>query len=452
MHNSIPTHLFDTRTFTLLFAARLSRRCWGALCRWQWLNHRRARLLDSYDLILALVFHALQSHGTLAEDVKAITNIDISDAALAQRRARLPFALFEQILAKVLRPLADPTLHPYSFYRGKRLVGIDGSMFSVFNTPGITRDLRKALARRAKAAYAKLQVCVLVELAMHNPLAARVSRSDRGELTLAYDLLKDLPAESLLLADRLYGVGKFLVAFLSRFASGGSDFLVRVSRRTKGKLLERLSDGSVIVSVLGRDEQGRKQEILVRQICGVVSKAGCGRRTVRLWTSLLDERMYPAHELLALYARRWEQELAYRECKTHLNGGDLLGSYTEQTTKQEIVALLVGQSFVAQARLAVADEGNVELTRISFVRVLQELRWVWLLYARLGALMSKPQDRAIVQAIMDVLKEQATAKRRGRSVPRQKRQTVSSWPRKTRNRSYKGEATYRISKKHMGLS
>jgi hypothetical protein len=63
--------------------------------------------------------------------------------------------------------------------------------------------------------------------------------------------------QSLLLADRLYGAGKFLVAFLSRFAEGGSDFLVRVSTQPKGKLSERLADGSVIVVVSGRDEQGQ---------------------------------------------------------------------------------------------------------------------------------------------------------------------------------------------------
>lgn len=420
--------------------------------RWYAPRTRKARLLHAYDLVMALVFHFLQPHGTFSAHVKQLTDMDISDAALAQRRSRLPWELFEQILRKMLRPLADPQLHPYAFYRGLRLVGIDGSMFSVFNTPWISRNLKKAVCRRAKAAFAKLRVGMLVELGLHNPLAVRVSRADQGELTLGYELLKALPMQSLLLADRLYGVGKFLVAFLSRFAEGGSDFLVRVSTQPKGKLSERLADGSVIVVVSGRDEQGPKREILVRQICGAVSKTGRGRRVVRLWTSLLDAQAYPAGELLALYARRWEQEITYKECKVHLNGGDLLSSYTEQTAMQEILALVIGQSLVAEARLAVAKAGDVESVRISFVKVLAELRWVWLLYARLGETLSEAQQEQIAIKLHHALWSQVTAKRRGRSTARELRQPVSSWPRKLKNRSWKGDAQYRVRTKHIGLS
>lgn len=291
-----------------------------------------------------------------------------------------------------------------------------------------------------------------MELGLHNPLAVRVSRADQGELTLAYELLQALPKQSLLLADRLYGAGKFLVAFLSRFAQGGSDFLVRVSTQPKGKLSERLADGSAILVVNGRDEQGQKREILVRQICGEVSKAGCGRRVLRLWTSLLDAEQYPAAELLALYARRWEQEIAYKECKVHLSGGDLLSSYTEQTAMQEIAGLMIGQSLVAEARLAVAEAGDVESVRISFVKVLDELRWAWLLYARLGETLSEAQQEQIAIKLHHALWSQITAKRRGRSTPRALRQPVSSWPRKLKNQSYKGNAQYRVHQKHIGLS
>jgi hypothetical protein len=352
----------------------------------------------------------------------------------------------------VLRPLADKQQHPQAFYRGRRLVGVDGTMFSVFNTPGISKSLRKAVSRRAKAAFAKLRVWTLVELGGHNPLAVRVSRADEAELTLGDRLLEALPAQRLLLADRLYGVGKFLVAFLSRLATGQSDFLVRVSRPLQGRLSERLADGSVVVVVTGRDENGQKCEILVRQICGVVRKAGRGRRTVRLWTSLLEAKPDPAAELLALYAQRWEHELTYQECKVHLNGGDLLSSDTVETAMQEVAALVIGQALVAEARLAVAPAAGVEALRISFVKVLEELRWVWLGLARLGAALSERQQHAVVAEMYETLWAEMTAKRRGRSCPRALRQPVSSWPRKLKNQSWTGAAHYQLLRKHKGLS
>lgn len=448
----IPNTFCDGGAFTQQFVRRLSRRCFGAICRWHWTGRRHARLLDAYDLIMALVFHFLQPHGTLAAHVKQLTKIKITDEALAQRRARLPWQLFEQILNAMLRPQADPKLHPEAFYRGLRLVGIDGTMFSVFNTPWISRNLKKAVSRRAKAAFAKLRVGMVVELGVHNPLALRVGRADQGELTLGYELVAALPDKSLLLADRLYGAGKFLVAFLSRFMEGEGDFLVRVGTNPKGKLSERLSDGSVVLVVRGRDEQGQTREILVRQICGEVSKAGRGRRTVRLWTSLLDEKAYPAEELLALYARRWEQEIMYKQCKVHISGGELLSSYTEETAMQEVAALVMGQALVAEVRMAVADAGNVPTVRISFVKLLDELRWVWWLYARLGDTLNPKQEQQIMAALHESLWDQLTEGRRGRSLERALRQPVSSWPRKLKNRSWKGDAKYHLLSKHIGLS
>jgi hypothetical protein len=452
MHNIIPACLVDNGPFLNQFSSRLDRRSFGAICRWCYPNRRKTKKLSAYDVVVGLVYHVLHPHGTFAAHVKRLTGITISDEALSQRRSRLPWELLERILCTVLRPLADAQQHPQAFYQGLRLVGVDGTMFSVFNTPWISKSLRKAVSRRAKAAFAKLRVCTLVELGVHNPLAVRVSRADEAELTLGYRLLEALPAQSLLLADRLYGVGKFLVAFLSRFAEGQSDFLVRVSAPLKGKLSERLADGSVVLVITGRDADGQKREILVRQICGVVSKAGRGRRTVRLWTSLLDAAQYPAGELLALYARRWEHELTYQECKVSVSGGDLLSSYTVETAMQEVAALVIGQALVAEVRLAVAHTGDVEPVRISFVKVLEELRWVWLVFARLGESLNARQQQGVVAEMYETLWDEMTAKRRGRSCPRALRQPVSSWPRKLKNQSWTGNAQYQVLCKHKGLS
>jgi hypothetical protein len=452
MHKKRPDRKRDRWQFAKQFHSRLSPRRFASMLRALGPGLRQAKLLPAYQLVMGLVFHFLQPCGTLAAHVKRLTGIAVSDAALSQRRARLPWEVFEEILRWVLRPLAEPQKQPGAFYRGLRLVGLDGTMFSVFNTPWISQSLKKAVSRRAKAAFAKLRVCSLMELGVHNPLAVRIARAEESELKLAYRLLEALPANSLVLADRLYGVGKFLVAFLSRFAAGGSDFLVRVGRQQKGRPCERLADGSIILAVIGRDEQGQKQEILVRQICGVVQKPGRGRRTVRLWTSLLDATRYPAGELLALYARRWEHELANKQCKVDLRGGDLLSSYTVETAMQEIAALLIGQSLVAEVRLATADGAGVEAARISFVKVLDELRGVWMIFARIGESLSERQKRAVVGQMQEALREQMTPRRRSRSNPRAVRQPVCGWPRKLRNQTWRGETQYQVLQRQQGLS
>jgi hypothetical protein len=50
-----------------------------------------------------------------------------------------------------------------------------------------------------------------------------------------------------------------------------------------------------------------------------VRRPGGAWVTVRLWTSLLDASTYPAAELLALYARRWDIEVFTKELKVPIH-------------------------------------------------------------------------------------------------------------------------------------
>jgi len=84
-----------------------------------------------------------------------------------------------------------------------------------------------------------------------------------------------------------------------------SHFLARVKQNLKVTIQEVLEDGSALVSVVIKDPKNRHRKLGVvqmRQIVGRVMRPNGKWVTVRLWTSLLDARKYPAKELLALYA------------------------------------------------------------------------------------------------------------------------------------------------------
>src|SRR4051794_34770670 len=106
-----------------------------------------------------------------------------------------------------------------------RLVAIDGTQFSVRNTPQVLGSLSKAASRRMKAAFAKIGTVMLVELGIHNPLAATIGQEGESELVLAKQLLVLLPEQSLLIADRLYGVAAFLVLLADHFSRVPGAFL-----------------------------------------------------------------------------------------------------------------------------------------------------------------------------------------------------------------------------------
>lgn len=125
------------------------------------------------EIVDGLIYHTVAEEGTLAEHMKQLTGKSITDGALlSQRRANLPCEVFEELMASALKPKADPARHPTCFHHGLRLCGVDGILFSVSNTPQVKKQMPKAWTRRGRAAFAKVGAVVLLELGLHNPLAA----------------------------------------------------------------------------------------------------------------------------------------------------------------------------------------------------------------------------------------------------------------------------------------
>src|SRR5688500_2098730 len=58
------------------------------------------------DLLPALTFHVMQGAGTLAEHFSELFNEALADSSWADRRARLPWEIFAELMRRVLRPKA----------------------------------------------------------------------------------------------------------------------------------------------------------------------------------------------------------------------------------------------------------------------------------------------------------------------------------------------------------
>lgn len=424
-------------TFKVLFQALITRSFICALLLRCGVRRRRPPIITATELIQGLVFHVVAEAGTLAEHVKQLTGKDITDGALAQRRALLPPAVFDQLMRQALKPKAEPSKHPEAFYHGLRLCGVDGSSFSVVNTPQVKKQMRKARSRRGRAAFAKVGAAVMVELGLHNPLAAALGASGESEMVLAKQVLAAQPEQSLLINDRYYGVPELLVGLP---AQEGRHFLVRVKKNLKRRLLEVYPDGSALVEI-----RSGKQRRMVREILGRVQRGGRGPvTTVRLWTSLLDWRKHPALELLALYGRRWEQEVFYKELKVDMRSSPYLQSHTPLTAIQEIAALILAYAVLVDYRVEAAGVGQIGVLRISFLKTLQIVQGLWRFLELSADLLSPRQLRLVVRRAVQQIADMAIPKRRARSCPRALRQPVSSWPRLRKNSYRAGAVDYSV--------
>ena len=397
-------------------------------------------------LLPALTFHVMQSAGTLSDHFVELFGAPLADSSWADRRARLPWDIFAELMRRVLRPQATRRQQD-AFWRGWRVVALDGTQFSLTNTPQITASTRKARTRRGRAAFAKLTTAVLLEIGLHNPLAAAIGRHGESEWALAQRLLAQLPKRALLLGDRLYGVAAFVVLARAACARVGSHFLLRASRSTTPRPITRLPDGTRLVQIALR-ARNRPSRILewieVREIRVRVGRPGHRAHELRLWTSLIDPRTAPALDLVHLYAQRWEHELYFRELKRHVRTTDVLQSHTVETAAQEIAALIVVSALLAAERVRAAG-GRLPVLRVSFTKILELcLKPMWL-YLDLGhGVLTDRQVNTIMKRGYQRMRRYLTPPKRARSCPRAVRQPIQAWPRLLKTHSIKGAMHFQL--------
>jgi hypothetical protein len=70
------------------------------------------------DLLRALTFHVMNRAGTLAEHFALLFEDSLNESGCANRRARLPWEVFAELMRRVLRPLANARRHPEAYWRG----------------------------------------------------------------------------------------------------------------------------------------------------------------------------------------------------------------------------------------------------------------------------------------------------------------------------------------------
>lgn len=424
-------------TFRALFLESITPQLITALLRTCGVRRRRPPGLSAFELIGSLVFHVIAGAGRFSEHVKQFAKKQITDGALSQRREVLPMTVFEGMMQAALKPKADPRQHPDAFYRGLRLVGIDGSTFSVTNTPQVKKSMKKARSRRGRAAFAKVGVAVMVELGLHNPLAAALGAEGESEMVLSKRAVATQPEKSLLISDRYYGVPALLVDLP---AGKERHFLVRFKSNLKRRLVEVLPDGSALVEIKSGDKTRLVREIAVR----VQRGHSGGFTTVCLWTSLLDWQRYAAKDLVALYGRRWEQEIFYKEMKVDMRSMPYLQSHTPLTAMQEIAALILAYAVLVDYRVEAAKIGDVGVLRISFLKTFQAVRGLWQFLEVSADLLGPKGIRLLVRRTLRRIADTAIPKRRQRSCPRALRQPVSSWPRLRKNTYQTGPIEYSV--------
>jgi len=351
-------------------------------------------------------------------------------SSLCEARQRLGVEPLRQLFQQVVRPLARPET-PGAFYRGLRLMGCDGTVFDVPDSVANAAAFQRASGSRGAGAFPQVRKVSLVELGTHVETVFAAGGWQDSEPALAETLFEHVPLDALLLEDR----GFFSYSAWKKLMARRVQLLVRIKCNMVFAVIRRLSDGSFLTKIYPSDKDRRKDQngIVVRLIEYTLDDPQrVGHRELhRLMTSLLDEFLFPAAELIDLYHERWEEELTFDEQKTHQDPRRAskpahLRSETPHGVMQELYALSLGHFVTRALMFRAAEQAEIDVDRLSFTGCFQ------ILQCRLPECDSRTPETfaAWRQGLLWEMSKETIEPRRNRINPRVIKRKMSKWPKK----------------------
>jgi hypothetical protein len=332
-----------------------------------------------YDSVLATAFGL--------PGLKRLPGAEIpSGSAFSQARKLLG----EQVMKRVFEldaAVTDADLGIGLLWKGMEVTAIDGTTMELARN-GV---LEGEFGTPADGARPLLRVTAHVRTATFRWIGAAIGGYHDGENALADQLEDSFGPGILNLADR----GFFSMHRWIRFSGTGADLAWRVKNGAKSvplKTLEILPDGSELVMLHESDgmRARRRRETgdrhaerlpdttarLVTFTVTTVTRSGRAKTTrMRVLTTLLDHRAYPAAEIAVLYAERWQIEIAFLHLKRTVRGPRRpLRGQSPELARQEAWALLLIHNITATATARAAGSAGLDPGLIPFTAVLGLIR------------------------------------------------------------------------------
>ena len=338
-----------------------------------------AHVVVYYAIALALYMHSSYREvlRCLLEGVQwlldpAVTLKVAGNSGISQARTRLGWEPLRQLHDEVVKPIAVAATKR-AWYRGLRLVSVDGSTLEVADEAANDEAFGRPGASRGMSAFPQLRFVALVENGTHVLFGTQLGPYTTGEITLAKAALSALRQGMLCLADRNF----FGFALWVQARSTGADLLWRIKINARLPREQPLADGSYLSRIYASDSDRRRQRhgVTVRVIEYRLQGVSEAEPIYRLLTSLLDPAQAPATELAALYHERWEIETALAELKTHLRGAKIvLRSKTPDLVRQEFYGLMMAHFAVRGLMHEAALKADADPDQLSFLHAVRVVR------------------------------------------------------------------------------
>jgi len=297
-----------------------------------------------------------------------------SRTALSKARGRLPLAIWNRVFAWVSNQIQQLS-GKLDKWKDLRIVLLDGTCVSMPDTPELMKEFGTCNGYHGKGRYPLARLVTMCLANSMSVISYAMGKYKDAEITLALSILDTLKKGDLLIGDRHFAGSHYYVWYLAK----GIQYLTRAHQCLKVSSVKRLWSygANDFVGKLKINPQQRRKDpslpeyILVRFIQAPIRVRG-KREVVWFATSLLDAKLYPASEIVALYAKRWKIETLFRQLKIELSA-DVLRSMRAEGIRKEAAARMTAINIVRTVIVEAAIQEGVRPIEVSFIYALRAI-------------------------------------------------------------------------------
>jgi hypothetical protein len=347
--------------------------------------------------LVALFARQILAGNVSMPELARIAGSRFTPEAYCIARGRLPLELLQTLLERVWAVTQGPAAAAVSRWKGHRLWHLDGSSFSMPDTPALQQRFGQPGQQRKGCGFPVAHILCLFDAATGLIGKCIVTPLRTHDMAHAAAMHAALSPGDILIADRAFEsfahlallLGRALHAILPVHQMRKVDF-VRRERRTGKRLRrierQRLRRGGRCDQVVRwtkplqkprwmswQDYDALPATIDVREIKREVTLPSGRRASIVVITTLLDAQAYPAQEIVAVLKDRWQIEVNLRHLKTTMNM-EILRSQSAEGIEKELLMFLIVYNLVRLIMLEAAQAQQVSPGQISFADALYWVR------------------------------------------------------------------------------
>jgi putative transposase len=394
----------------------------------------RRGIFSAQVVLWLMIMQRLHAAGTLAAAVQLLIQgaaqpllqncrrvrrrrISARTGGYCQARLKMPTVLCRQVLGEITHQLRQVLgLEERS---GPRVYVLDGSSLELEHSRELVRSYPPAQNQHGVSHWPVLKIVVLHEMEtalaeepQWGPMYGPQAVSEQG---LAEKAMEQLPAQSVILGDRNFGV--LWVAYAAQ--QRGLGVVLRLTEARARKLFQgpisRAGDYGVVWQASRLD--GGKHHRLPAQaaVTGRLIAARVGRGKAKQWLYLFTTLPGPAEEIVALYGGRWNIETDLRSLKRTVRLHHMAAKSPTMLEKELLMAVCAYNLVHAVMCLA-ARRSRVDPRQLSFAGVLNVVDCAWY---KLAAATTPAEMQRELTGVLKLAAQCTLPKRKqGRSYPR----------------------------------